>query len=109
MAARVGYTAMPHGYTKDGDSSDLLKYSKRHKNGDRTDIEVNGKIPGEEWEVNVTDPNGNKSLGRFGTKAEARKRATSWMRKHPKGVPGSKKDVSGFGGGIPGTDGDSLF
>lgn len=100
---------MPHGYSIDADTGDLLKYSKQHKNGERTEIEVSKQIPGEDWEVNVTDPNGNKTLGSFGTKTEARERATSWMRKHPKGVPGSSKDVSGLGGGIPGMDNNGLF
>lgn len=105
---------MPHGYTKDVDAGDTLRYSKFHKNGDRTEIQADilssAKTAGpEKWRVNVRDPNGNVDLGKFGTKKEADKAMKKWMRSHKKGVPAEDKGIAGAGGGIPGMDGNGLF
>lgn len=101
---------MPHGYTLDMDGSKRFKYSKRHQNGETTVVEgVKKDIPGSEWEVDVTDPRGGMKLGNFGSKSEAKNRASSWMQSHKKGVPGSGKDVSGASSGIPGMDSNGLF
>lgn len=110
---------MPHGYTIDVDTTDLLKYSKRHQNGEVTEVEITNRIPGEDWEVKVKDPRGGANLGTFGTKEQAKRKASKWMKNNPKGVPGSNKGISGYGkgtaglgemgGGIPGTDEDGLL
>lgn len=104
---------MPHGYDLDIDDSQMLKYLKRHKNGDITEIQADkigtGATGGTEWLVNVKDPNGNQRLGRFPTKSDAKREMKQWMGDHPKGVPGSQKGISGAGGGIPGMNGNGLF
>lgn len=106
---------MPHGYTLDYDIQDKCRYCKRHKNGDETKILLEKSGDGE-WIGEVLDPNGHKSLGSFGSKSEAKRKAKSWMADNPKGVPGSGKGISGYGGAIPGresqipgTDGNGLF
>lgn len=98
---------MPHGYTIDVDGEQMLKYSKTHKNGERTEVQADNI--GDEWLANVSDPRGNKRLGRFGSKGEAKKSMKGWMKSHKKGIPGSGKDITGASGGIPGMDGNGLF
>lgn len=101
------------GYSTDIDDDQMLKFSKTHKNGERTEVQAD-KIGtqatgGNEWLANVKDPRGSQRLGRFGSKSEARKEMKQWMKDHPKGVPGSGRGVSGTSGGIPGMDGNGLF
>lgn len=101
---------MPVGYSIDVDSSDTLRYSKFHKNGEKTEVQADivssAKTKGrEQWRAYVTDPNGKKTLGTgFASKKEAKNAMTTWMENHPKGVPASGKGVTGLGGGIPGQD-----
>lgn len=106
---------MPHGYAMDYDIQDKCRYMKRHKNGDETKVLLEKRDDGK-WIGEVMDPNGHKSLGSFGSKSDAKRKAKSWMKKNPKGVPASGKGISGSGGaipgqdtGIPGTDGNGLF
>lgn len=104
---------MPHGYTIDVDDSQMLKYSKRHGNGDKTEVQADlvgtEASGGTSWLVNVKDPNGNQRLGKFGTKKQAKSKMKQWMNSHKKGVPGRGKGISGGSGGIPGMDGNGLF
>lgn len=101
---------MPHGFNLDVDDDQMLKFSKRHKNGEITEIQAdNIATSGSEWLVNVKDPNGGERLGRFGTKKEAKRAMKQWMNDNPKGVPASGRDISVAGGGIPGMNGNGLF
>lgn len=106
---------MPHGYTLDYDNHDKCMYRKMHKNGDETKVLIE-RDGNDNWIGEVMDPNGRQSLGTFGTKTDAKRKAKDWMRDHPKGVPASGRGISGSGGaipgqdtGIPGTDGNGLF
>lgn len=106
---------MPHGFTVDVDDSETLRFSKTHKNGERTeaqaDIVSSAKTSGpEQWRAMVNDPNGSVTLGtNFRSKSEARNAMKQWMKDNPKGVPSTDKGVLGMGGGIPGIDGGSIF
>lgn len=100
---------MPHGYSVDVDDSETLRYSKFHKNGEKTEVQADivssAKSSGpEKWRTYVDDPNGRVDLGKFRSKRKAKSEMKSWMRGHEKGVPASDKRISGGSGGIPGQD-----
>lgn len=113
---------MPHGYTVDVDDSETLRYSKRHKNNERTEVQADivssARSSGpERWRAYIKDPNGKETLGKnFSSKGAARKAMKRWMKDNPKGIPASGKGISGAGNaipgqdsGVPGYDGNGLF
>jgi hypothetical protein len=100
---------MPHGFTVETDTTDHLRFGKTHENGEKTVVDVQRDIPGEDWRVTVRDPRGNLDLGAFQTKREARTRASQFMADNPKGVPAQDRNIAGAGGGIPGMGGEGIF
>lgn len=100
---------MPHGFRLQVDDGNRTRWVKRHNNGEKTVVDVEKDVPGEDYRVKVRDPRGNMDLGKYGTLGNAKKRAKEWMASNPKGAPAQNKGIAGANAGIPGMDGNGLF
>jgi len=96
---------MPNGFRIKRNTSKNKVWQKRHRNGERTEVNLQKTDAGNWWGT-IVDEGQTQKLGEFVSKAEAETAAKNWMQQNPKGLQ------QAMGSGIiPGADdqGDEFF